>query len=327
MTNLLPFEKRKPKILHKYEEKSNYGKDPKERTIEELQENGIIILNKPAGPTSHQVAEYVKNILNAKKAGHGGTLDPGVSGVLPIALNKATRMSLYLLTAGKEYVCLMHLHKEISDEKLNKALEKFTGKIRQLPPLKSAVKREERTREIYYVEILERKEKDVLLKIGCQAGTYIRKFVHDLGRNLNCGAHMQQLVRSKAGPFSEKEWVTLQDITDAKETQNLKKIIHPIEDATAHLKKVWISDGAVNPVCHGANINVPGIVKVEHDIQEEDLVSVFTLKNELVCVGVARMSSEQMIEKKKGKAITSRTVFMDADYFPRLQKSSPFIIL
>jgi len=318
--NLLPFEKRKPKILKKYEEQSEYGKDPKERSPEEILENGIIILNKPAGPTSHQVAEYVKNILHAKKAGHGGTLDPGVSGVLPIALNKATRMSLYLLTAGKEYVCLMHLHKEITNEQLHKALEKFTGKIRQLPPLKSAVKRQERTREVYYVEILERKEKEVLLKIGCQAGTYIRKFVHDLGKELKCGAHMQQLVRTKAGPFQDKEWVSLQDITDAKATGDLKKIIHPIEDATKHLKKVWISDGAVNPVCHGANVNVPGIVKVEHDIQEEDLVAIFTLKNELVGVGVARMSSEQMIDKKKGKAITSRTVFMDADYFPRNKK-------
>ena len=140
-----------------------------------------------------------------------------MTGVLPIALEKATRIVQILLKAGKEYICLMHLHKEISEQDIRETVKKFTGEIKQLPPVKSAVKRQERFREIYYFNILEIQDKDVLFKIGCQAGTYIRKIVHDFGLSLNIGANMQQLIRTKAGPFTDKTWTTLHDLKDAYE--------------------------------------------------------------------------------------------------------------
>ncbi len=315
----LPFEKRKPKILVKQDITGTYGKPPEERTLKELLQCGVIVLNKPAGPTSHQTAEYAKNILKVKKAGHGGTLDPAVSGTLVIALNKATRINQFMLSAGKEYICLMHIHKENTKTAIKEAIKKYTGKIQQLPPVRSAVKRRTRTREVYYAKTLEIQDKDVLVQIGCHAGTYIRKWCHDIGNEIG-GAHMAQLIRTKAGPFNDQEWYTLQDLADADE-KKLLKIIKPIEDATKHLKKVWISDGAVNPICHGANLNVPGIAKIEDDIKAGDTVAIFTLKNELVSIGKAKLSAHEMMFKKKGKAITTQKVFLEPNYFPKVIES------
>ena len=157
----------KKQIFVKKEAEAVFGKNPKERTAEELIEYGIVNINKPKGPTSHQTSDYVKKILRIEKAGHSGTLDPAVTGVQPIALGRATRITQFLLTAPKEYVCLMHLHKEVEEEKLREVIKQFVGKIQQLPPIKSAVKRQLRTRKIYEFEILEIKKQDVLFRVKC----------------------------------------------------------------------------------------------------------------------------------------------------------------
>jgi len=157
-------------------DKSIFGQSPQERTIKELTQYGIINLDKTKGPTSHQVADYVKKLLKINKAGHSGTLDPQVTGVQPIALGKAARITHFLLTAPKEYVGIMHLHQPVNETKLQISLKKFIGEITQLPPVKSAVKREKRKRKIYQLQILEIDKQDVLFKMKCQAGTYVRKF-------------------------------------------------------------------------------------------------------------------------------------------------------
>ncbi|MDP3639690.1 MAG: LAGLIDADG family homing endonuclease [Nanoarchaeota archaeon] len=164
------------KLLIKKEAEGTFGKPPEDRSTAELLTYGVINLDKPKGPTSHQVSDYVKKILPCKRAGHSGTLDPGVTGVQPVAIGKATRITQFLLTAPKEYVGIMHLHKDITEETLKKAAEQFVGKILQLPPVKSAVKRQLREREIYAFEILEMKGREVLFRVRCQAGTYVRKF-------------------------------------------------------------------------------------------------------------------------------------------------------
>lgn len=316
---LLPFEKTKREILVKKEAEtdSSKGCNPNERIVDELIKYGVITLNKPSGPSSHQVTDYVKKILNIKKAGHGGTLDPKVTGVLPIALDKATRIVQVLLSAGKEYICLMYLHKNISEVDIRKVFEKFTGKIRQLPPKKSAVKRQERDREIYYIEVMEIDGQDVLFKIGCQAGTYIRKLVHDMGKELKVGAHMQQLVRTKAGPFSDKDMVSLHDLKDAYEfwkegnETEIRKCIKPFEMAVEHLPKIWVFDGAVDPLCHGSDLYVPGVSKLDNKMNKDDTVAVFTLKNELISVGKAEMTTEEMLKNQKGIAVNGNKVFME----------------
>jgi len=315
---MLPFERIKREILVKRESETDpsLGCAPSKRTTEEMINYGIVNINKPKGPTSHQVSDYTQRILEIDKGGHSGTLDPGVTGVLPIALGRATRIVQNLLTAGKEYVALMHLHKEVDEEKIRRELGGFIGKIEQLPPIKSAVKRELRVREVYYVEVLDIVGQDVLFKIGCQAGTYIRKYIHDFGKKIGVGAHMAQLRRTKAGPFGEDTLVTLQDLADAYhylkegDDKELKKVLMPIEKAVEHLPKIWVVDKAVDTVCHGASLNIPGISKLNSGIKKGDIVAVMTLKDELVGVGEAKMDSSSMVGKEKGIAVLVKKVFM-----------------
>ena len=323
--HLLPFEMLKRKILMKKEAKTDakLGCKPEDRATKEIINYGVVNINKCQGPTSHQVSDYVQKILHINKSGHSGTLDPHVHGVLPVALGRATRIVQMLLTSGKEYVGIMHLHKDVGQEKLKEAIKRnFTGKIKQIPPLKSSVKRVKREREIYYFDILEKQGQDVLFIVGCQAGTYIRKLIHDLGQKLKIGAHMLELRRTKAGPFNEETLFTLQDLTDAyyfykKESNDkfLRKIIQPIENAIAHLPKIWVFDTTVDTLCHGADLNIPGISKLSDSIFENDAVAIMTLKNELIALETAALNSDDILKKKKGMAIKTEKVFMKAETY------------
>ncbi|MFA6888648.1 MAG: RNA-guided pseudouridylation complex pseudouridine synthase subunit Cbf5 [Candidatus Woesearchaeota archaeon] len=327
METLLPFEKIKREVfVRKLSETSpKYGKKPDQRTTKELIHLGIVNIDKPAGPTSHQVSGYVKQILHLNKAGHSGTLDPNVTGVLPVALSDATKVVQALLPAGKEYVCLMHLHDDYSEEQIRKTCALFIGKIKQLPPLKSAVKREWRYRKIYYLNVHEIDGRDVLFTVGCQAGTYIRRLCTDIGKALGSNAHMQELRRTKAAIFSESTLCTMQDVADAffyykKENNDLliRKYIQPMENAVAHLAKIWILDTSVDTLCHGASLKVRGISKVESDIQIEDFVAIMTLKGELVAFGKALMISKDMQKKDSGIAVKVERVFMNPGVYPRI---------
>lgn len=222
-----------------------------------------------------------------------------------------------LLTAGKEYVAIMHLHREIEEDKLRETIKKhFVGKIQQIPPLKSSVKRQIRARTVYYFDIVEIDGKDVLFKAGVEAGTYIRKLIHDIGKNLGVGAHMAELRRTKAGPFDESTLVTLHELSDAyyfwKEVQNdkfLRKAVQPVENGVKHLSKVWVFDTTVESLCHGADLKVPGISKLNDGISKEGIVAIMTLKEELVALGTAQMGSMDMLGEK-GIAVKTQKVFM-----------------
>lgn len=313
--NNLPFEKIKRKILIKKEETEQ---KPIERSIKELIQYGIININKQSGPTSHQVSDYVQRILEIKKSGHSGTLDPKVTGSLPIALNKATRIVQTLLKSGKEYIALMHLHKKIPQSQIQKSAKELVGKITQLPPIRSAVKRVEREREIYYMEILEIKDQDVLFKVGCEAGTYIRKLIHDWGLTLKTNAHMSQLIRTKAGPFNIENSHTLHDLKDAyeyykegKETL-IKKIIQPIEAAIQHLPKVWIQEKAIKALSHGTDLFIPGITQLESHIEKNDTVAILSQKSQLIALGTAQLTSEEILNQEKGTAVKTKKIFIDS---------------
>ena len=319
MENLLPFEKIERKVLIRKESETNYkyGCNPNERKTEEIINYGIVNIDKPKGPTSHQVSDYVQKILHINKSGHSGTLDPAVTGVLPIALGRGTRIVQALLTAGKEYIAIMHLHKAVEEKILLETIQQnFLGKIMQMPPLKSSVKRQLRPRTIYYFEILEIEDNDVLFKVGVEAGTYIRKLIHDLGQKLGAGAHMAELRRTKAGPFDESTLFTLHELTDAyhfwKEEKNekfLRKIIQPVENGANHLPKIWVFDTTVESLSHGTDLKVPGISKLNDKINKNDVVAILTLKDELVALGRSQMNSEEMAGEK-GLAVKTEKVFM-----------------
>lgn len=186
----------------------------------------------------------------------------------------------------------------------------------QLPPVRSAVKRQLREREVYYLSILEIQEKFVVFKIGCQAGTYIRKICHDMGRQLKVNAHMAQLVRTKAGPFTDKNWITLQDLKDAYEfwkqgnEEEIKKVILPFETAVDHVKKVWIFDNAVNNICHGSSLGIQGISKLNENIFPGEQIAIMTLKEEIVALAKAAASSQEIMTKEKGLAAITEKVFL-----------------
>tara|TARA_Y100000310_G_C20695559_1_gene825443 strand:- start:3346 stop:4329 length:984 start_codon:yes stop_codon:yes gene_type:complete len=307
---------------------SNYGKLPSERTVRENLSYGLVVLNKPQGPTSHQVADFVKKILHLDKAGHSGTLDPNVTGVLVIALENATRVIGNLLKSGKEYVCLMRMHGDVSEEVVRNTFKEFLGEIEQLPPKKSAVKRQVRTRSIYYLDILEIDERDVLFRVGCEAGTYVRKLCTDIGDKMNTKAHMQELVRTKVANFSFDDWCSLHDLTDAYvalengDESLMKKILRPIEDAVIHTKKIWLLDSAVDSVCHGAFLSVPGVAKLHESIDLGERVALMTLKDELIGLGVAKMNAQNILRQDKGVAVTETKIFMTRGTYPKQNAKS-----
>ena len=324
--NLLPSEKKRETLI-KSEDSTDerFGKKPWERPIEEYIEKGVVNLDKPAGPTSHEVTSWVKKILELEKAGHSGTLDPNVTGLLPIMLGTATKAVDALLTAGKEYVCLMKLHGRISEKKIKTVFNEFTGRIYQKPSVKSAVKRETRIRNIYYLELLEMEGENVLFRVGCEAGTYIRKLCHDMGLALGTGAHMRELRRTKSGPFREDEtMVTLFDLKDAyfewKEYRNeelLRRVIFPMESALSHLPKIVIRDNAVDAICHGASLAAPGVLSLESGIERGDMVAVFTLKGEAVSFGRAQMKSPDILKAATGIVATTERVILEPGTYPR----------
>jgi len=305
-----------------------HGTPPEKRPLDMHLRLGAINLDKPSGPTSHEVVAWVKKILCLEKAGHSGTLDPKVTGILPVLLGDATRVMEELLLAGKEYICLMRVHKPLQRKQILEACQEFQGAIFQKPPLRSAVVKGLRKREIYYLDVQEIEEQLVLMRVGCEAGTYMRKLCYDIGLALGTGANMEELRRSKAGPFREDQTlVTLHRLKDAYEIwretgdeSRLRKAVLPVEVALTHLPRLVIADNAVDAVCHGAPLAAPGLLSLETGIGREDMVGLFTLKGEAVAVARAAMDGQEMLDCKTGLAAMTERVIMEPGVYPRAWK-------
>lgn len=209
----------------------------------------------------------------------------------------------------------MRLHADRGEADIRKACKDLIGTIRQVPPVKSAVKRVERERTIYYLEILEIKGREVLYRVGCEAGTYIRKLCEQIGEQLDTKAHMQQLVRTKAGPFNDAEWVTLQDLEDAVgyvedgDERFFRKCVRPMEHAVRHLPKLWVFEGVHASVKNGVDVKVPGVAYVDSDLKKGDMVALFSLRSELLALGTAAMGAEDIRKSEKGVAFVTKKVF------------------
>ncbi|MFW9949333.1 MAG: RNA-guided pseudouridylation complex pseudouridine synthase subunit Cbf5 [Candidatus Thorarchaeota archaeon] len=303
---------------------NSYGCDPFKRDIVTLLDYGVINIDKPSGPTSHEVVSWVRKILNIENAGHGGTLDPKVTGVLPCALGRATRVLSALLSAGKEYIGILNLHKVEPLKKIEKIFKAFTGKIYQTPPIKSSVLRKLRIREIYYIKLLELKENNVLFQVGCEAGTYIRKLCFDIGEALCSGAHMLELRRTRVGAFREdNSLVSLQNLKDAysiyleeNEEKYLRNILFPMERMVEHLPKIYVRDSAVDALCHGANLAAAGICYIDARIDVNTQVALMTLKKELIGFGIARLNAMKIYKAKSGIMVNSSKIFMERGVYP-----------
>ena len=305
-----------------------YGCNPFKRPIQDYIRKGFVCIDKPMGPSSHEVVVWVRKILEVNKTGHTGTLDPRVTGVLPIMIEQATKLVQILQGSEKEYVCLMRLHGNVKREKIEEVMKMFEGKIYQRPPLKSAVKKRLRVREVKKIEILEIEGRDVLFKVITEAGTYIRKLCIDIGEVLGCGANMQELRRTRTGIFTEDMSYTLQDLLDAYlfwkedgEEKYLRKIIKPMELAVKDIPKIVIKDTAVDAVCHGADLTARGVCYVEKTVKKDKKVAIFTLKGELVALGTSKMDAEEILSANRGIVVDITRVIMERGVYPKAWKS------
>jgi len=253
-----------------------------------------------------------------------------VTGVLPVTLEEATKVVEALLLSGKEYVCVMRLHSSVSEDQIRAVLDEFCGVIYQRPPIRASVKRRLRTRKIYYLELLEMEERNVLFRVGCEAGTYIRKLCHDMGEALGCGAHMHELRRTRVGPFVEDNGlVTLHDVSylfakwQEKGDENLlRKFVYPMEKAIEPLPKIYIRDSAVDALCHGAHLAAPGVLSLETEIKPDDAVAVFTQKGEAVALSKALASTEDILKMDHGFVAKTKRVLMLRGIYPKMWRSS-----
>jgi H/ACA ribonucleoprotein complex subunit 4 len=311
---------------------TNLGIKPKDRPLKHQIKYGATVIDKPPGPTSHEVVAWIKKLLELDKAGHGGTLDPKVTGVLPVTLQEATKVVQALLSAGKEYVCVMRSHKEEEETRVVETLKLFEGEIYQRPPLRASVKRRLRTRKIYRINYLEGDGRNWLFKVSCQSGTYIRKLCYDVGEVLGGGAHMQELRRTRSGPFIENQMITMYDLTDAvnmwKEEENedpLKKIIRPMEEALELIPKIWIRDSAVDALCNGASLAMPGILRLESDINKGSMVAVMTQKGEGVALMETSSTTEEILTSEHGIAATPIRVLMPRGTYPKMWESKKIV--
>ena len=308
-----------------------YGTYYDKRNIEQLLHYGLIILDKPPGPTSHEVVAWCKRILKIPKIGHSGTLDPKVTGVLPLGLGEATKALGVLLLGPKEYHALGRLHSLPTKEKLDDVLNQFTGEIFQKPPQRSAVLRRTRTRKIFEIELVEQKERLILVRVLCEAGTYIRKLYYDIGEILGPGATMVELRRSRVMQFSELDHlVTMHELADAfatwdekKDDSKLLKLIQPIEHVLSEIKSVVIRDSAIDSMCHGAQLAVPGILEVSHNLKKEDLVAIYSQKGEIVALAEALMSESEIQDSVKGYAFQTKRIIMEISTYPKSWRSKP----
>jgi H/ACA ribonucleoprotein complex subunit 4 len=302
-----------------------YGSIPEKRPLEELLQKGILLIDKPFGPTSNQVTTWIKEELDLKKAGHFGTLDPNATGVLPVGIESGTRLNNVMANSDKEYVFEAELEDNREEEKIKEVLQEFKGTNEQVPPEKSAVKREEREREVYDIEFLDKREKSFLARVKCESGFYVRVLIRQMGEELDTEAEMLELRRTSQAGIQEEELKTLQEIVDAYhfynqgEKEKLREILNPVEEAIEHVKKIVVKDSAVNAVANGADLGCTGISKLQGGIEEGETVAVTTLKGELVAIAETEMSSEQMYDAE-GTAATLESVHMDPETYPKRWK-------
>jgi H/ACA ribonucleoprotein complex subunit 4 len=314
----------------------SHGCEPDKRPIDSYINYGLIPLDKTRGPTSHEVVSWVRKLVGVEKAGHSGTLDPGVSGALPIGLGKATKALSLLLIFPKEYVAVMRIHSSVPREQVDSVVREFTGEIFQKPPQRSSVKREVRSRTIHELEILEQNGNLFLLRCLCQSGTYIRKLIYDMGEVLGVGATMVELRRTRVGPITERPseggeigpLVTLLDLNDAVfrwknggDESRVRALVRPIEACITGIKRVVIKDAAVDAICHGAMLAVPGILSLSQDIQKGETVVLLSGKGELVAIAEAGMTTAEITTSKKGIAFPVRRVIMESGTYPKLWKT------
>jgi H/ACA ribonucleoprotein complex subunit 4 len=303
------------------------GSSPLARPLNHHLSYGVINLDKPANPSSHEVVSWIKKILRVEKTGHSGTLDPKVTGCLIVCIDRATRLVKSQQSAGKEYVAVARLHSSCDVGKVQRAVETLTGALFQRPPLISAVKRQLRIRTIYESKLLEYDQDRNLgvLWLSCEAGTYVRTLCVHLGLLTGAGGHMQELRRVRSGALGEQDnLVTMHDVLDAqyiydttKDESYLRRVVMPLEILLTKYKRIVVKDSAVNAICYGAKFMIPGLLRFADGIELNDEVVLMTTKGEAIAIAIAQMTTAVMATVDHGVVAKIKRVIMERDVYPR----------
>ena len=303
-----------------------FGCPPNDRSLEELLECGVILIDKPSGPSSHQLAAWARSMLGINRIGHGGTLDPFATGLLTLLCGRSTKITGELLKKPKSYVAVIRFKTPIPGEELLELVSKMQGEIYNVPPKESAVKVQVRTREVSKSQLTQSEEggRVHLISIDCEAGTYIRTLIRDLGLLSNNECELLELHRSRSGSLNDQMACTMQQLADAvflwkehDDPRGLSRLLAPVEVVLDDLPKIAIKDGAVSALSHGAPLARPGIVSVPKGLSSGELVLLSSLKGEAVAIAELSVGSDTIPGMKSGQVATPRTVIMQPGAYPQ----------
>ncbi len=295
---------------------------------ERLAAGTFLLIDKPRGPSSHQVTAWARDLLGLRLAGHAGTLDPNVSGLLWVGVGPALKLLPLVLEFPKRYVGAVNFHAAVPRRELDRVVAEFTGPIYQTPPVRSAVKRERRVRTIHRLNVLETEGTRALLDVVADSGTYIRTLAVDLGEALGTGALLEELRRVSTGPFDEAQSVPLTSLADAVaqaragEAGPLLALLHPLEEVWQQFPSLVLKDGAASAVAHGAGLAKGGILAVPKPFNQGARVVLVTRSGTLLATGVALHGSTELGNVPHGWVVGETRVFVDAEKFPTLWRRS-----
>ncbi|RME81075.1 MAG: RNA-guided pseudouridylation complex pseudouridine synthase subunit Cbf5 [Planctomycetota bacterium] len=282
------------------EDKSYIGTLPRDRSIPELLRTSVVCLDKPHNRTTHQTTQGVKKILGVKKVGHGGQLEPVMSGLVVVLLEDACKITRFIIQGDREYVFRLQFSREVPRERLERAFAKFTGKIKQVPPLRSKTRRVLRTKFVESIEILDARPRWAKVKVICESGTYLRKLFYDMTRLLRANVSLSHIRRTRSGNLTIQQAVTFGELSKAYQAyknegneEPLRSILIPMEE-TIFQKKIYLTDASIPKICSGRPVFIDNIVAFDDEIEAEEVVAMFSLNEELVAIGKTICSGETM---------------------------------
>ena len=306
-----------------------FGTAPDDRTLEQRLASGFILVDKPAGPTSHQLAAWARDLLGLERLGHGGTLDPFATGVLPLMAGRCMKITNKILKHEKTYIAVLRFRSMPDMETLNATMATMTGRIYNVPPEVSAVKVQVRTRNVHTFELLDTDGNDAVVRIVCEAGTYIRTMARDMGLLLNTPVSLKELRRETSGMFDLDHCVTMDQLADAVwlwkecgQEEAMNAIVHPIEKLLVDVPRCTVKDSAVAALAYGAPLLRPGLVSIPGGLKKGTELLVTSLKNEAVGFVKLKADSDQIATRDSGELARPSMVLMDTEVYPRRWPSS-----
>ena len=304
----------------------SFGCLPNERPLDDLLGCGVILIDKPPGPTSHQLAAWARSLLDIPRIGHGGTLDPFATGLLTLLCGRATKITGVLLSKRKRYISVLRFKHPVPPERLSQLFEKLTGDVFNVPPKESAVKVQVRSRIIHELRLIDSGEDERIhiISTHCDAGTYIRTLSRDIGLMLGNGCELLELHREGSGSLDASMACTMQQLTDAvflwrehDDPRGIMRLISPIEVILDELPRIVVKDGAASALSHGAPLAVPGVVSAPQKIPPGSTVLLSSIKGEAVAIAQLNVGTDSLAGMTSGQIATSSTVLMHPGTYPQ----------